>query len=208
MSTVNKKTQNLCDAAIPEITIQDAIDGNYDVVLWDCPDPGDCDCDEPTGVMGLLNFQDFTNILATSGLAATTLSLDNIFDSIADLSWTTVADATDYEMQYKKCSDTVWSSAGSVSAPTITGSVPSLMLNTCYDFRILATDGSRQSTSNTVQGTTTCISPSSVNSLSLSSQNSIAPASITASWNTTGTPDYYEYSVSNDGISWSSSFRT
>ena len=143
-----------------------------------------------------------TNFTITSGSScgsATGLSASAISTTSANISWTAVANANSYAVDYKLNSSGTWTSFSSAQTGT-TASLSGLVSSSLYDYRITATCTSGVGTPSTAQFTTLtpCVAPSG-----LSSQPGSNNANV--SWSTV--PSATSYAVDyklNTATTWTS----
>ena len=144
---------------------------------------------------------DFTTL--NTALSAPTPVVGSITGTGASVSWTAVANASTYDMRYKKQSDTDWTTTSGVTSPrTLSG----LTVNTPYEaqLRSMASGYEDGAWSTSTNFTTVNISaPGAPGSINVAAGN----ASTFLYWTPPASgdaPTRYEYQWRKDGIAWSS----
>ncbi len=86
---------------------------------------------------------DDINVFVDGALPPTGLTASTIACQSTTITWDTVTEATGYAYQYKKVSDSTWSTESSTTSTSVT--ISGLMSDTDYDFRLKAIYGSNES---------------------------------------------------------------
>lgn len=145
-----------------------------------------------------------TNFTITSGTgcgAPSGLTASAITTSGATLSWTAVASATNYDVDYKLTSSSTWTNAATATAATSVN-VTGLTAASIYDWRVRTNCSSGPSTYTTAQFTTAGTAPSCGTVAGLAS-SAITSSSATVSWSAlSGALNYDVDYKANSSTTW------